>query len=145
MAVGGSHIHNKGNGSNGGGTRGRSYGLMLMLAFGAALLGVMILHKLRERRIYNLLVKERDNELISLHLLLQVPSFFFSSLLHADYDYLSPSCNATHGFISNMHIILFKALSNLQRCFYQKHRLQNGSNEKTTMKPLCACPEKLQL
>lgn len=74
MAVGGSHIHNKGNGSNGGSTRGRSYGLMLMLAFGAALLGVMILHKLRERRIYNLIVKEKDNELISLHLLLQVPS-----------------------------------------------------------------------
>ncbi|KAF3443849.1 hypothetical protein FNV43_RR13539 [Rhamnella rubrinervis] len=62
--------YNKGNGSNGG-NRGRSYGLMLLLAFGAALLGIMILHKLRERRIFNLLVKEKDHELLSLHLLLQ--------------------------------------------------------------------------
>ncbi|KAJ0051549.1 hypothetical protein Pint_02177 [Pistacia integerrima] len=65
MAVGGSHkVMNSSN-------RGRPYGLMLLLAFGAALFGVMVLHKLRERSIFNLLVKEKDHELISLHLLLQ--------------------------------------------------------------------------
>lgn len=65
MAMGGSH---KGNGN---GNRGKPYGLMLLLAFGAALLGVMVLHKLRERRIFNLLVEEKGQELISLQLLLQ--------------------------------------------------------------------------
>ncbi|KAF5741485.1 protein hook [Tripterygium wilfordii] len=59
----------KGNG--GGGKRGRPYGLMLLVAFGAALLGVMVLHKLRERRIFNLLVIEKDRQLFSLQLLLQ--------------------------------------------------------------------------
>ncbi|KAI3440709.1 uncharacterized protein J3R85_003150 [Psidium guajava] len=44
---------------------------MLLLAFGAALFGVMALHKLRERRISNLLLKDKDRELFSLHLLLQ--------------------------------------------------------------------------
>ncbi|XP_042971848.1 uncharacterized protein LOC122303924 [Carya illinoinensis] len=68
MAMGGSY---KGNAGNSCGHRGRPYGLMLLLAFGAALLGVMVLHKLRERRIFNLLVKERDRDLISLQLLLQ--------------------------------------------------------------------------
>ncbi|CAH9116530.1 unnamed protein product, partial [Cuscuta europaea] len=58
----------KGGGSGG---RGRSYALLLMLAFGAAILGVMILHKFRERRIFNLLVQEKDRQLLSLHLLLQ--------------------------------------------------------------------------
>ncbi|OWM78618.1 GRIP and coiled-coil domain-containing protein 2-like [Punica granatum] len=69
MAVGGYHIK----GSSGGGQRerGRPYGLMLLLAFGAALLGVMALHKLRERRIHHLLLKDKDRELFSLHLLLQ--------------------------------------------------------------------------
>ncbi|KAM3697346.1 hypothetical protein ACJW31_06G105500 [Castanea mollissima] len=59
--------------TNGGGHshRGKPYGLMLLLAFGAALLGVMLLHKLRERRIFNLLVQEKDQELISFQLLLQ--------------------------------------------------------------------------
>jgi hypothetical protein len=70
MAAGGAH---KGNGN---GNRGRPYGLMLLLAFGAALLGVMVLHKFRERRIFNLLVKEKDRELMSLQLILQVPPFF---------------------------------------------------------------------
>ncbi|KAJ6383415.1 hypothetical protein OIU78_026823 [Salix suchowensis] len=65
MAAGGSHI------GSGNGNRGKPYGLILLLAFGAALLGVMVLHKLRERRIFNLLVEEKDQELISLQLLLQ--------------------------------------------------------------------------
>ncbi|PON80567.1 hypothetical protein PanWU01x14_001230 [Parasponia andersonii] len=81
MAVGGSY--NKGNGYYGSSSNnerssgssnsrsGRPYGLMLILAFGAALLGVMILHKLRERRIFNLLLKDKDRDLFSLHLLLQ--------------------------------------------------------------------------
>ncbi|XP_065876319.1 uncharacterized protein [Euphorbia lathyris] len=60
----------KGN-SNGNRTGNKPYGLMLLLAFGAALLGVMTIHKLRERRIFNLLVKEKDHQLISLQLLLQ--------------------------------------------------------------------------
>ena len=68
----------KGNtGGGGGGGRGRSYGLMLMLAFGAALFGVMVVHKLRDRRIVNLLVKEKDRQLISLQLLLQVSPHLF--------------------------------------------------------------------
>lgn len=45
--------------------------MMLLVAFAAALLGVMVLHKLRERRIFHLLVKEKDQELMSLQLLLQ--------------------------------------------------------------------------
>ncbi|RVW46375.1 hypothetical protein CK203_081740 [Vitis vinifera] len=61
----------KGNTGGGGSGRGRSYGLMLILAFGAAVLGVMVIHKLRDRRIFNLLVKEKDRQLISLQLLLQ--------------------------------------------------------------------------
>ncbi|KAL5581915.1 hypothetical protein UlMin_014357 [Ulmus minor] len=62
--------YSKGNGS-GSSSRGRAYGMMLLVAFGAALLGVMILHKLRERRIFNLLIKDKDRQLFSLHLLLQ--------------------------------------------------------------------------
>ncbi|KAF7848852.1 hypothetical protein BT93_L1508 [Corymbia citriodora subsp. variegata] len=58
-------------GNAGGSQRGRPYGLMLLLAFGAALLGVMTLHKLRERRISNLVLKDKDRELFSLNLLLQ--------------------------------------------------------------------------
>ncbi|XP_027345305.1 glutamic acid-rich protein-like [Abrus precatorius] len=64
--------YNKGlHGSSGGSHRGRSYVLILLITFGAALLGVMVLHKLRERRIYNLLIKERDQQLLALQLLLQ--------------------------------------------------------------------------
>ncbi|XVE49855.1 hypothetical protein DITRI_Ditri01bG0116000 [Diplodiscus trichospermus] len=63
-------ISHKGNGN---GHRGRPYpyGLMLVLTFGAALVGVMALHKLRERRIFNLLVDEKNRQLISFQLLLQ--------------------------------------------------------------------------
>ncbi|XP_022742418.1 LOW QUALITY PROTEIN: dentin matrix acidic phosphoprotein 1-like [Durio zibethinus] len=61
-------ISHKGNGN---GYRGRPYGLMLLLAFGAALLGVIALHKLRERRIFNLLVEEKSRQLISPQLLLR--------------------------------------------------------------------------
>lgn len=70
MAMGSYH----GKGNNGGGHRekGRPYGVMLLLAFAAALLGVMALHKLRERRIHNLVLRDKDRELFSLHLLLQV-------------------------------------------------------------------------
>ncbi|KAL5730069.1 hypothetical protein ACHQM5_002941 [Ranunculus cassubicifolius] len=57
--------------SKGGGGRGRPYGVMLLLAFGAAVLGVMVLHKLRERRIFTLLIQDKDNDLMTLHLLLQ--------------------------------------------------------------------------
>ncbi|KAL8152239.1 hypothetical protein V2J09_009999 [Rumex salicifolius] len=63
------NAHRSGGGGGGGGKR--SYGLMLLLALGAAILGVIVLHKLREGRLFSLLVKEKDHELISLHLLLQ--------------------------------------------------------------------------
>ncbi|XVE66243.1 hypothetical protein DITRI_Ditri08aG0064700 [Diplodiscus trichospermus] len=68
MGAAGINVSHKGNGN---GHRGRPYGLMLLLAFGIALLGVMALHKLRERRIFNLLVEEKSRQLISLRQLLQ--------------------------------------------------------------------------
>ncbi|XP_057507303.1 uncharacterized protein LOC130790325 [Actinidia eriantha] len=49
----------------------RQYGLMLFVSFCAATFGVMLLHKLREGRIFNHLVQEKDNQLVSLQLLLQ--------------------------------------------------------------------------
>ncbi|XP_059274600.1 uncharacterized protein LOC132029312 [Lycium ferocissimum] len=69
MAKGGSmkgHMQSHNNGS-----RGRTYAVLVLLAFGVAIFGVLILHKLRERRIFNLLVKDRETELIDLKLLLQ--------------------------------------------------------------------------
>ncbi|XVE92817.1 hypothetical protein REPUB_Repub01dG0135200 [Reevesia pubescens] len=48
---------------------------MLFLTFGAALLGVMEPHKLKERRIFNLLLENKNHLLLSLQLLLQVSSF----------------------------------------------------------------------
>ncbi|KAJ8568932.1 hypothetical protein K7X08_032669 [Anisodus acutangulus] len=50
---------------------GRSYGLVLLLTFGAAIFGVMTLHKLRDRRICNRFIQEKDRELDGLKLLLQ--------------------------------------------------------------------------
>ncbi|RZC65478.1 hypothetical protein C5167_009165 [Papaver somniferum] len=49
----------------------RPYALMLLLAFGAAVFGVMVLHKFRERRIFSLLIKDKDRDIITLQLLLQ--------------------------------------------------------------------------
>ncbi|MBA0649112.1 hypothetical protein Goklo_016716 [Gossypium klotzschianum] len=69
--MGGGLLSHKGNGS-GSGHKGRPYVLMLLLAFGAALLGVMVLHKFRERRIFNLLIEDKNRQLLSLQLLLQV-------------------------------------------------------------------------
>ncbi|XP_052179043.1 uncharacterized protein LOC127792555 [Diospyros lotus] len=60
-----------GGGSSGNNRARQYYGVMLCLAFGAAILGVMAVHKLRESRIFNLLLKEKDRDLLSLHLLLQ--------------------------------------------------------------------------
>ncbi|CAI9089504.1 OLC1v1024091C1 [Oldenlandia corymbosa var. corymbosa] len=67
------HHHHNGVSSNGNSSnRGKQpYGLMIILAFGAAIIGVMVLHKVRERRVINLLVQEKDSQLSSLHLLLQ--------------------------------------------------------------------------
>ncbi|GMI83842.1 hypothetical protein HRI_002053500 [Hibiscus trionum] len=62
-------ISQKGNGNNG--QRSRPCGLLLLLAFGAAMLAIMTLHKLRERRIFNLLLQENGRHLVSLRLLLQ--------------------------------------------------------------------------
>ncbi|KAI3989951.1 hypothetical protein MKX01_003654 [Papaver californicum] len=49
----------------------RPYAMMLLLAFGAAVFGVMVLHKFRERRIFSLLIKDKDRYIITLQLLLQ--------------------------------------------------------------------------
>ncbi|KAJ8424411.1 hypothetical protein Cgig2_032082 [Carnegiea gigantea] len=64
-------VGGSGNQSHSHSQRGKPYVLMLILAFGAAILGVMVLHKLRERRIFTTLVKQKDHELLTLHLLLQ--------------------------------------------------------------------------
>lgn len=61
------HMQSHNNGSKGRTT----YGVLLLLAFGVAIFGVMILHKLREKRIFNLLVKDKEIELIHLKFLLQ--------------------------------------------------------------------------
>ncbi|BAF15929.1 Os04g0636200 [Oryza sativa Japonica Group] len=47
------------------------YLLLLLLALGAAALSVGILHKMRERRVFSILLQERDQQLISLQALLQ--------------------------------------------------------------------------
>ncbi|XP_038900518.1 eukaryotic translation initiation factor 5B-like [Benincasa hispida] len=60
------NLHSKASSS-----RGRPYALMLLIAFGVALLGVMLLHKFRERRICNLLLKRTDQDLHSFQLLFQ--------------------------------------------------------------------------
>lgn len=68
-------------GGVGGGSR--SYGLMLMFAFafGAAVFGVMTLHKLKERRLFNLVLKDKELHLNSLHFHLQVyPPYTYSFL-----------------------------------------------------------------
>ncbi|XP_045833664.1 uncharacterized protein DDB_G0283697-like [Trifolium pratense] len=56
---------------NGGSQRGKPILLILVMIFGAALLGVMVLHRFREKRIYNLIVKEKDHQLLALQVLLQ--------------------------------------------------------------------------
>ncbi|GAU41580.1 hypothetical protein TSUD_271890 [Trifolium subterraneum] len=56
---------------NGGSQRGKPILLILVVIFGAALLGVMVLHRFREKRIYNLIVKEKDHQLLVLQVLLQ--------------------------------------------------------------------------
>ncbi|XP_073002933.1 uncharacterized protein [Typha latifolia] len=52
-------------------SRKRYYGLLLLLAVGAALLAVVVLHKMRERRVISLLLKERDQQILSLQFLLE--------------------------------------------------------------------------
>ncbi|CAL9131037.1 unnamed protein product [Musa textilis] len=52
--------------------RKKSYGLLLLLlALGAALLSVIVLQKLRERRVLGLLLQDRERELLAFELLLQ--------------------------------------------------------------------------
>ncbi|VFQ61787.1 unnamed protein product [Cuscuta campestris] len=70
MAAKGGGGHGGGGGA-GGSRAGRSYAMVLMVAFGAAIVGVMILYKFRERRIFNLVLRDKDTQLLSLHLLLQ--------------------------------------------------------------------------
>jgi len=48
------------------------YLLLVLLAIGAAAVSVGILHKMRERRVLTVLLQERDQQLISFQLLLEV-------------------------------------------------------------------------
>ncbi|XP_047323037.1 putative uncharacterized protein DDB_G0290989 [Impatiens glandulifera] len=52
-------------------TRARRYVVMLLLAFAAAVGGVMILHMFRERRIFSILLKDKDAQIITLQFLIQ--------------------------------------------------------------------------
>lgn len=45
--------------------------LLLLLAIGAAMLSVGILHKMKERRVFSILLQEREQQLISLQVLLE--------------------------------------------------------------------------
>ncbi|CAL9150448.1 unnamed protein product [Musa hybrid cultivar] len=54
-----------------GNNRKKSYGPLLLLALGAALLSVIVLQKLRERRVLSLLLQDREHELLAFELLLQ--------------------------------------------------------------------------
>ncbi|KAJ8490659.1 hypothetical protein OPV22_012380 [Ensete ventricosum] len=54
-----------------GNNRKKSYGLLLLLALGAALLSVVMLQKLRERHVLGLLLQDRERELLAFELLLQ--------------------------------------------------------------------------
>jgi vacuolar-type H+-ATPase subunit I/STV1 len=57
-----------------------SYLLLVLLAIGAAALSVGILHKMRERRVLTVLLDERDQQLISLQVLLEVKVMMHQSL-----------------------------------------------------------------
>ncbi|KAK1393294.1 hypothetical protein POM88_012350 [Heracleum sosnowskyi] len=73
MGVGGGLKGHSTQNSSGSGRAGRPYGWMLLLfiAFGALLFGVIALHKLRERRVFDLVIKDKDLQLHSLHSHLQ--------------------------------------------------------------------------
>jgi hypothetical protein len=49
-----------------------SYLLLVLVAIGATALSIGILHKVRERRALTVLLEERDQQLISLQVLLEV-------------------------------------------------------------------------
>lgn len=55
------------------------YVLLLLLAFAAAALSVVVLHKARERRAFAGLLQERDRQLISLRIQLHVWPLHHSS------------------------------------------------------------------
>ncbi|PUZ49110.1 hypothetical protein GQ55_7G299500 [Panicum hallii var. hallii] len=48
------------------------YLLLVLLAIGAAAVSVGILHKMRERRVLAVLLQERDQQLVSFQVLLEV-------------------------------------------------------------------------
>jgi hypothetical protein len=48
------------------------YLLLLLLAIGAATLSVSVLHKMRERRLLSVLLQEREQQLMSLQVRLEV-------------------------------------------------------------------------
>lgn len=58
-----------------GNNRKRPYGMLLLLALSASVLGAVLLHKMRERRVFSLLLQDRDQQLLAFELLLQVLTF----------------------------------------------------------------------
>lgn len=76
MGVGGGIKGHSTQNSSGSGRAGRPYGwmLLLFLAFGALLFGIIALHKRREKRVFDLVIEDKDIQLHSLHLHLQVPN-----------------------------------------------------------------------
>ncbi|KAF3775887.1 hypothetical protein EJ110_NYTH49528 [Nymphaea thermarum] len=48
--------------------RGRPYGVMMLLAFATAAVGVMAVQKLRERRVYTILINEKHREVMALNM-----------------------------------------------------------------------------
>lgn len=84
MGVGGGLKGHSMQNSSASGRAGKPYGWMVLLfiAFGALLIGVMALHKHRERRVFDLVIKDKDLQLHSLHLHLQVPTLpYFSTFI----------------------------------------------------------------
>ncbi|GJN26297.1 hypothetical protein PR202_gb14219 [Eleusine coracana subsp. coracana] len=68
-----SRKYNRSRGHNMGSSNKRvpPYLVLVLLAIGAAALSVGILHKMRERRVLTVLLQERDQQLLSLQMLLE--------------------------------------------------------------------------
>jgi hypothetical protein len=70
------------------------YLLLVLLAVGAAAVSVGILHKMRERRVLAVLVQERDQQLISFQVLLEVFGYAWLACMH-------PCVCMNHNCVSN--------------------------------------------
>lgn len=111
------HIHSHHNN----GSRGRStHAVLVLLAFGVAIFGVVIVHKLRERRMFNMLVKDKEIELIHLKLLLQVHSLHLLCRVMCHVSCVSVSLFSVSGTSITSFSRLFFVLN---QEFYQKQPL----------------------